>query len=810
MVETMSDASPNPIRGKLRWQRAALWAEAFWNAAQRPLLAVLLALAALWSGVLVNLPRPLPLVALALVGLGIIYTCRDLLGLARVSDLAALRKLDTRNGLAHREASSLDDTITPESGNAEIWEEHLRRKLAALKNLKLAWPQSAWRNFDPMALRVPVAMAAVSAFLLGPGDLISNFRNAASIAAPAKLPTLDAWLKPPAYTGKQPLLLTAPAMVEKLKEQSEITVPENSVLNLRLQGAAKPQLLFISPGANDTPVKLSNAKIETDDSGLTADVTLDRPVTVKVMDGDKELATYPISLVSDEAPKIEFAEDPKTGDQGKLQVKWHASDDYGIKSVTAEISLADEQQDGTGFEGNGVFLYDPPEFKIALKKPGAKDDTETTLADLTSHPWAGLFVEMVLTVTDGAGHKTTTAPKRFKLPERDFIKPLAQALVEQRKNIILSPDAAPDASTMLDAMLLYPVDIADESGLILNLAAMKNRLASASAPEDVVAVVKDIWPLIVAVDSGKLDDARAELKALAQQLRQALRDGAPQEKIDELTRRMKQAMDKLMSQLQKQGKQQQAQGMKSPGGRNVTPKDLQQMLDDIDKLNQQGNKDAAEQMLSQLDEMLQNLKPGDGQQADGADGGLKDQMDALSGLMGKQKKLMDETQRLGKDGQSGDGQGLGDRQKSLKDQLGKMGQGLNGEEGGDSLGEAGKNMGKAEGSLRGQDKQEALRQQNQALRKMMEGMGKLAQQLNKQGQGRQGSNGTQGKGNEDPLGRPRATHDPGVGPDKNLVPSELAMRRAREILEELRSRANEQGLDDESKAYIDRLLKDQF
>ena len=28
---------------------------------------------------------------------------------------------------------------------------------------------------------------------------------------------MDAWLKPPAYTAKAPILLTSPAMVEKLK-----------------------------------------------------------------------------------------------------------------------------------------------------------------------------------------------------------------------------------------------------------------------------------------------------------------------------------------------------------------------------------------------------------------------------------------------------------------------------------------------------------------------------------------------------------------------------------------------------------------
>ena len=809
----MNASTPNPLKAKLRLQRMVLTWEAAWTALQWPLIVALIALSVLWSGVLSYLLRPLPLIALLLLALPFLLSLRSLWQLRRVEDFIALRKLDAGNDLHHREASSSGDNLAAESANADIWHEHLTRKLVALQNLKVVGPKSAWRVFDPRALRVPVLMAAAAAFMLGHGDTISNFRNAASLSAPLppKPITVDAWLKPPAYTGKAPVLLTSPAMIDKLKTDPEILTPENGILNLRVDGTAQAKIEFLSPGSPDTKIELSSAKIEKSETGLSADIKLDRPVTIRITNGDKELAKYPISPINDEPPKIEFAADPKAGERGKLEVKWHVSDDYGIKSIASEISLADEQEHGTGFEGSGVFLYEAPTFKVALKKPNTKDDMETTTADLTGHPWAGLFVEMVLTATDGAGHKTSTAAKRFKLPERDFIKPLASALQEQRKNFILTPDAAADASTMIGAMLLYPTDIADSGGLIINLAALNHRLAAASAPDDVVAVTKDLWPMILAVESGKLDDAKAELKALAQQLQQALRDGAPQEKIDELTRRMRDAMNKLMSQLQKDGKRRASNGEKLQSDRLVSPKDLQSMLDDIERMSKEGDKDAAEKMLSQLDEMLQNLKPGQGQQADnGAPGGLQDQMDSLSQMMGKQRRLMDETQRLGQQGDKGDGEGLGNKQKSLKDQLGKLGEGLQGGEGGQSLKDAGKNMGNAEGSLRGQDKREALKQQNEALRKMMDGMGKLAQEMKRQGQGNQSGDGQRSSNNDDPLGRPRATHDPNVGPNKDLVPSELAMKRAREILEQLRNKVGEQGLDEETKAYIDRLLKEQF
>jgi hypothetical protein len=45
------------------------------------------------------------------------------------------------------------------------------------------------------------------------------------------------------------------------------------------------------------------------------------------------------------------------------------------------------------------------------------------------------------------------------------------------------------------------------------------------------------------------------------------------------------------------------------------------------------------------------------------------------------------------------------------------------------------------------------------------------------------------------------------GPERDMLPSELAIQRAREILEMLRSRAGEQDLPRIEKDYIERLLR---
>jgi hypothetical protein len=79
-----------------------------------------------------------------------------------------------------------------------------------------------------------------------------------------------------------------------------------------------------------------------------------------------------------------------------------------------------------------------------------------------------------------------------------------------------------------------------------------------------------------------------------------------------------------------------------------------------------------------------------------------------------------------------------------------------------------------------------------------------------QGQGQQGNQGRNGEArgdDRDPLGRPMPSRGEDYGPKEDMLPSEMAIQRAREILEMLRARAGEQGLPRFEKDYIDRLLR---
>src|SRR5262249_23193127 len=171
--------------------------------------------------------------------------------------------------------------------------------------------------------------------------------------------------------------------------------------------------------------------------------------------------------------------------------------------------------------GNGVFLFEPPQFPIQLKKATPRDIADTSVNDLTEHAWAGLNVDIVLEAKDQAGHVTQSAVKTVKLPEREFHKPLAQALIEQRKALIVNPDDPSSVLTMLDALLAWPQDIVERSGVEIAISAVRSHIAAARDHDEIRESINALWQIANLVEEGDMADARAELEQIRKELEKA-------------------------------------------------------------------------------------------------------------------------------------------------------------------------------------------------------------------------------------------------------------------------------------------------
>ncbi len=823
----MTQSRRATLERRIAVQRWALIVEKVWAALHWPLVVACAAIVVIASGSLSYLPQLLRFAILVGLAGAAVASLVPLFKMAWPGDVAAMRRMEAAAGIRHRVVSSKDDDVVAELANDDtraLWDEHKRRQLEVLDVVPLSPPRSSWRDFDPRALRVPMVLAALASLLLGPGNFSSAVNGAMPLAQSETVPriTLDAWLKPPPYTGKPPILLTSQALKDKFAADGDILVPENSVLTVRVAGASAPSIAFLSE-TDLKPLAGIVPKLATTASGFTVEAKVERPAVIRVLDGADVLASWPVSVIPDEPPSIAFSKQPETETGGALTVHWEAKDDYGVRAIESEIELADEQEDGIGFAGDGPFLYEPPTFAVRLKKPNAKSEAGKTTQDLTAHPWAGLNINLRLSAKDAAGHVTQSAPVLITLPEKIFTRPLAKALIEQRKHLVMSTDNAAEAAALLGAVLLYPEGLIERSGHHIRLAAIVSRLERSGTVDDIKTSVADLWKLALDIEDGTLADAKAELAELKKQLEQALKNGASPEEIAKLMDKMRDAMQRYMDAMRKDmekrnqqaGKQQQQGDPQNQ--QSVTREDLERMMDMIEKLSKDGQKDQAQALLDQLDRMLQNMQPGQNQQA--GDNPLGEMLDQLSEMMRQQQRLMDETQRMpngeqdgqegqqGQKGQQGQG-GLADRQGALGDMLDKLLDGMGGNAPGE-LGDAERDMRGAQGSLGNSDKEGALQQQGDALDKMRKGAGELRRQM-QQGQGQarsRGRNGEAGGTDMDPLGRPRATRNPDEGVDREMVPTEDAARRAREIIKQLRDRAAERGLTDTERTYIDRLLR---
>ena len=265
-------------------------------------------------------------------------------------------------------------------------------------------------------------------------------------------------------------------------------------------------------------------------------------------------------------------------------------------------------------------------------------------------------------------------------------------------------------------------------------------------------------------------------------------------------------------------------------------KDLQRMIDQARELARNGQREQARQLLSQLQNMLENLRAARPGQMRGARDEAQRTMRGLQDLMQKQQQLLDRSfraqnrrdQQDGQMGQPGDQQGdmaqgddMGDaagQQEALRRQLGEIMRHL-GDGSKDipqSLGRAERSMHDATGALQDGQPGEAIGPQTQALDQLQQGARDYAKQLQDE-MGRELSGEEGGFGGEagtlppddnqgDPLGRPLSSN--GAYDRGNVkIPDSNMLQKTRQILDELRRRSGERDRPSIELDYIDRLLK---
>ena len=123
-----------------------------------------------------------------------------------------LSRLDRTSGLRHRPATAITDDLAVTSKDPyslALWNAHVERSLAAARSLKTGWPSPRVARRDPYAVRALVLIACVATFFAAGGERWRRIAAAFDwhgVVLPANF-RVDAWVIPPTYTGKPPVML---------------------------------------------------------------------------------------------------------------------------------------------------------------------------------------------------------------------------------------------------------------------------------------------------------------------------------------------------------------------------------------------------------------------------------------------------------------------------------------------------------------------------------------------------------------------------------------------------------------------------
>ena len=829
----------------------ALLVESLWPPVVWAIAVAILFVALSCLGVWLSAPRALRIAGVAVFALGLAIALAPLVRLRWPASRDVTARLDRDSGAAHRPATSLADSLAngDDPMTQALWAEHRRRLERSLEAIQVARPAPRMAEHDPYALRFGVAMIAFAAAVVAGPGLYGRFAAAfdwrgGDAALTAAESRIDAWIDPPPYAGRPPVVIdlksAAPQTLTVFEDSALVVRGEPDVVETRVEGLIAP----------------ADAK-----AGAPAAAPSERRWTIRgdgkatILRGGTKAADITFAVTPAGTPTIKLTEEPRANLSGSLTLAYRLDDRYGLSNARADFALPHDPSKPAPRS-----LAQPPQAALQLPPSANGVGEARTTADLSEHPWAGARVQMTLSAVSVSGKTGSSAPIEVTLPQRPFHNPLARALVEQRRDLILDPDhAVKRVDAALTGLTVAPELFDTPANAYLGMKQAKKSLAAARSDADLLDVAALLWAMAQQIEDGDASQAERDLRAAEQALREALKRGASDDEIKKLMQDLREAARRFAGEMARQAER---EGDQSEQDSNQEAQDLDKLMDRMEETARNGARDEAEAMLDEMQNMFENMRGARQAEESPAERAMRRQMDELGKLMRDQQALRDDTfrsdqrererkrsqKRMSPDDQAQndsepsdqgeadsapdqggadpEDQQLGDRQKELRDRLAELQRrlkslGMKGEKGFD---DAERHMKEAEGDLNGEKggeqgapsprgrngKGAAVDEQGRALEALRQGAEGMQKQM---GQGQQGN----GKGGyaarrrrlgdqqgDDPLGRGREGN---LGRnDGSLTDAVGVAERARRVLEELRRRLADPNRPIEERDYLERLM----
>ncbi len=799
-VDTRYGSIIRALRLRLALSRGALWLEVlvrrFWQLWTLALFSYAFVAFDGLNLVSPDVGRGLVLVVL-LAGVGLLVF--GLRGMKIPNREAAVERLDADDAplasLRDQSATGTQDALT-----RALWEKHQTQMAGRALALRPVAPDLRLASFDPYGLRLMALICATVAVFFAPSGGITSVKNAISlpVLGGGTGASIEAWATPPPYTGRPQVYLG------EVADGVILDLPVGTQIVMQVYGGSDD--VTLNESVSQTGAAFSGDRTTV----RNATVTVTQSGNVEVLDDGKVLDDWRVIATKDDAPNVIVIEEVGQTPSGAMRLPFRATDDYGVVAGAARITLDIDRVDRRfGLRPEPV-IREPLIASLPLPFRGATDDiSEVLIEDFSKDLWVGMPVVITVNVRDAAG-QIDEVQTFANLPGKRFYMPLAAAFAEQRRDLLWSPDNDKRVLQVLKAVTNLPEDLALPSGSYLKVRSAirqyEGMLEDGVSLDERAEIADVFWGIAVSLEDGGLGDARERLRRAQEKLLQAIEQQAAREEIANLMEELRDATDEYLEMLAAEAEQnQESAETAQPTNGN---EQLRQMMDELQRMAENGESEAARQLLEEMRQMLEDAQVAE------QDGGNSGQMEQMQDALGQQQGLSDQTfqqlQELLENGGKGSSEmegSLAEQQEALREFLEDL-QAQQSETAGEATREAGENMEASRDFLGEGDLGQALNEQAEAIENLRESIRRLGEEMQQAGQGRNGlqEGDTQNKqAGDDPLGRPlgrTGTTESG----ETFVPDLNASERARELLDEIRRRSGDIDRPAAEIEYLKRLL----
>ncbi len=551
------------------------------------------------------------------------------------------RAVEKQSGLLHRPLEAiLDRPITTSPETAMLWAKYQARLKGLWSRTKIHRPQADIASHDKYSLRYVAIVLLLAGLAVGQRETLFRVTQALNPDIKGYLRVnagaLDVWITPPEYTHENPIFL-ATTQLGAPGIKGGVQVPENSVLKVRVGGFTSAPVLTY--GALEPAFTLAAPK------SFTLEMPLTQSGILKLTKWwIRPLGEWPITVLKDKAPGIVLLNAEATK-RDQLRLTYTAKDDYRVKEVYGTISPTPELIK--------VFGTRTVDFNIPM--PETPEEEKVFVTNMTSHPWAGSEVLLVLSAKDDTGQVGQSDPRKILLPERQFTNPVAKKIIAERRKLIwynnmLTRKISAQALAEISG---NPQDYKWDKIVFLGLGMSYKRLLYDGSNAAAESLIPLLWDLAIRVEDGGVALAQRELSDALAKLAEKLKDkSATKEEIAELMADVQRKMREYSQNLAQEMRQRMLEGKQAPQISKELADRIMKNID-MDKLMKQMEEltsgSEAEQMQKLAEYMKNSVDRMDSKRMDKMQQGQKSAMEALEDLqklIERQQQLIDKTQKL--------------------------------------------------------------------------------------------------------------------------------------------------------------------